>query len=80
MIKVNNIGNVRHYSIGHNLGLENAGVKMSKRGVHIGDTDTQTNIPNIYAIGDCTPGLKQIAKAVCEGAIAATTIIREGRK
>jgi len=34
------------------LGLENAGVKMSKRGVHIGDTDTQTNIPNIYAVGD----------------------------
>lgn len=34
------------------LGLENAGVKMSKRGVHIGDIDTQTNIPNIYAVGD----------------------------
>jgi len=35
-----------------NLGLENAGVNMSKRGVHIGDIDTQTNIPNIYAVGD----------------------------
>jgi len=35
-----------------NLGLEAAGVKMSKRGYHIGDTDTQTNIPNIYAVGD----------------------------
>ncbi|RMG79422.1 MAG: NAD(P)/FAD-dependent oxidoreductase [Bacteroidetes bacterium] len=34
------------------LGLENAGVKMSKRGIHIGDDDTQTNIPNIYAVGD----------------------------
>lgn len=34
------------------LGLENAGVEMSKRGYHIGDTDTQTNIPNIYAVGD----------------------------
>lgn len=34
------------------LGLEAAGVKMSKRGYHIGDTDTQTNIPNIYAVGD----------------------------
>ncbi|MCH2232039.1 MAG: NAD(P)/FAD-dependent oxidoreductase [Crocinitomicaceae bacterium] len=34
------------------LGLENAGVQMSKRGYHIGDTDTQTNIPNIYAVGD----------------------------
>lgn len=34
------------------LGLENAGVKMSKRGIHIGDIDTQTNIENIYAVGD----------------------------
>lgn len=34
------------------LGLENAGVQMSARGVHIGDDDTQTNIHNIYAVGD----------------------------
>ena len=34
------------------LNLENAGVEMSKRGVHIGDEDTQTNVPGIYAVGD----------------------------
>lgn len=34
------------------LGLEKAGVLMSKRGVHIGDDDTRTNIPHIYAVGD----------------------------
>lgn len=34
------------------LKLENAGVKMSKRGYHIGDDDTQTNIPHIFAVGD----------------------------
>lgn len=34
------------------LNIEKAGVQMSKRGVHIGDVDTQTNIPNIYAVGD----------------------------
>lgn len=34
------------------LKIENAKVKMSKRGVHIGDVDTQTNIPHIYAVGD----------------------------
>ncbi|MFK7785954.1 MAG: NAD(P)/FAD-dependent oxidoreductase [Crocinitomicaceae bacterium] len=34
------------------LQIENAGVAMSKRGRHIGDDDTQTNIPNIYAVGD----------------------------
>lgn len=35
-----------------NIGLEKAGVMMSKRGIHIGDDDTQTNIPHIYAVGD----------------------------
>lgn len=35
-----------------NLKIENAGVQMSKRGIHIGDDDTRTNIPHIYAAGD----------------------------
>lgn len=34
------------------LNIENAGVSMSKRGVHIGDEDTRTSVPNIYAVGD----------------------------
>lgn len=34
------------------IGMEEAGVKMSRRGYHIGDDDTQTNVPNIYAAGD----------------------------
>lgn len=34
------------------LNIEKAGVRMSKRGVHIGDLDTRTNIPHIYAVGD----------------------------
>lgn len=34
------------------LNIENAGVSMSKRGVHIGDVDTQTSVPHIYAVGD----------------------------
>ncbi len=34
------------------LAIENAGVQMSKRGVHIGDDDTLTNVPNIYTAGD----------------------------
>ncbi len=36
------------------LDIENAGVLMSERGIHIGDIDTRTNIPNIYAVGDVT--------------------------
>lgn len=34
-----------------NLGLENAGVKLSLRG-NVGDVDTQTNVPNIFVVGD----------------------------
>ena len=34
------------------LNIENAGILMSKRGVHIGDFDTQTSVPNIFAVGD----------------------------
>lgn len=34
------------------LGIENAGVCMSKRGVHIGDDDTRTSVDHIYAVGD----------------------------
>ena len=46
MLSIGRIPNVE------NIGLENAGVKMSARGYHIGDDDTQTNIPNIYVAGD----------------------------
>ena len=35
-----------------------------------------TNIPGLYAAGDCTGGLLQIAKAVYEGAQAATNVIK----
>jgi dihydrolipoamide dehydrogenase len=34
------------------IGIDKAGVEMSKRGVHIGDDDTQTNVPNIFVAGD----------------------------
>ncbi|MFT6845866.1 MAG: dihydrolipoamide dehydrogenase [Flavobacteriales bacterium] len=35
----------------HKLGLENTGVTLSPRG-NVGEIDTQTNIPNIYVVGD----------------------------
>lgn len=37
-----------------NIGLEELGIKRGKSGKHIGDDDTQTNIPNVYAVGDCS--------------------------
>ena len=38
------------------------------------DSNQQTNIEGIFAAGDCTGGLKQIATAVGEGAIAGKAI------
>lgn len=38
-----------------------------------------TNVPGIYAAGDCTGGLLQISKAVYEGALAGTSIIKASR-
>ena len=35
-----------------------------------------TNVPGVYAAGDCTGGLLQIAKAVYEGAEAGLAVLR----
>ncbi|HIP37681.1 MAG TPA: NAD(P)/FAD-dependent oxidoreductase [Crocinitomix sp.] len=37
-----------------NIGLEELGIKRGAKGRHIGDIDTQTNIDNIYAVGDAS--------------------------
>lgn len=50
-----------------NIGMENAGVEMSKRGVHIGDADTQTNVDNIYAVGDVKGRIALVNMAEIEG-------------
>lgn len=50
-----------------NLGLEKAGVSMSKRGVHIGDDDTQTNVPHIYAVGDASGRIDLVNMGEIEG-------------
>lgn len=47
--------------------LENAGVAMSKRGIHIGDDDTKTNIPHIYAVGDVKGRLALVNMGEIEG-------------
>lgn len=44
------------------------------------DENMATNIPGLYAAGDCTGGLLQIATAVGEGAKAGTQIIKYIRK
>ena len=44
------------------------------------DEHFRTTVPNLWAAGDCTGGLKQIAKAVYEGAEVGTDIVRYLKK
>ena len=39
----------------------------------------QTNIQGIYACGDCTGGILQIAKATYEGMVAGISIIKNNK-
>lgn len=40
------------------------------------DENNATNVPGLYAAGDCIGGLLQISKAVSDGAVAATNMIK----
>lgn len=52
------------------LGAETEGLKI------VVDENMATNIPGLYAAGDCTGGMLQIAKAVYEGAKAGTQAVK----
>jgi len=53
------------------LGLEAVGVETDARGVIQVDGHFQTNVPGIYAIGDCIPGPMLAHKAEDEGVVVA---------
>jgi len=53
------------------LGLEAAGVALNKRGQIEVDHDFRTGVPNVYAIGDVTPGPMLAHKAEDEGVAVA---------
>ena len=53
-----------------NIGLEQLGIKTDK-GKIVVDVNQQTNVPGIYAIGDCTPGQALAHLASKEGINAA---------
>ncbi len=61
------------------IGLEKLGVKTEKAKIVV-DERLQTNIPNIYAIGDVTGGMLLAHKAMKEGEIAAEVIAGLDRK
>ena len=56
------------------LGLENAGVKVNERGQVETNNHLQTNLSNIYAIGDVVKGAMLAHKAEEEGVFVAGTI------
>ncbi|MCU9612253.1 dihydrolipoyl dehydrogenase [Caldibacillus lycopersici] len=56
------------------IGLEQAGVKLTDRGLVEIDKQCRTSVPNIYAIGDIVAGPQLAHKASYEGKIAAEAI------
>jgi dihydrolipoamide dehydrogenase len=50
------------------------GLEMTKRGEIVVDDRMRTNLPNVYAIGDCVPGPMLAHKAEEEGVVAAEVI------
>ncbi|UTW60914.1 NAD(P)/FAD-dependent oxidoreductase [bacterium SCSIO 12741] len=67
LISVGRIPNVE------NLGLKEVGMKLDGRGF-AEDEDTQTSIPNIYAVGDFTADIALVNIAEMEGRYAAERI------
>jgi len=57
-----------------NLGLEGVGVALDKRGRVVTDNHYRTNVPGIYAIGDCREGVMLAHKAEDE-AVACVELI-----
>jgi dihydrolipoamide dehydrogenase len=55
-------------------GLENTGVKLTERGAIDIDGFMRTNVPSIYAIGDCTAKLMLAHNAEAMGIVAAEVI------
>ena len=56
------------------------GAELTEKGNIRVDEEMRTTIPGLYAAGDCTGGLLQIAKAVSDGAQAAMSAVKFLRK
>lgn len=71
------------------LGVAGSGDLARKLGVMLDgkkiivDEKMATNVPGLFAVGDCTGGMLQIAKAIHEGAVAgseAAKLVRKAKK
>lgn len=58
----------------HGLGLESAGVTLSRNGAVVVDEWSQTNVPSIFAVGDVTDRIALTPVAIREGHAFADTI------
>lgn len=56
------------------MGLEDAGVELSKSGAVVVDEWSQSTVPSIYAVGDVTDRLALTPVAIREGAAFAATV------
>ncbi len=54
------------------------GIEADERYIKV-DENMQTNVPGVFAAGDCTGGLMQMSKAVGQGAIAGTAMVKHLR-
>jgi dihydrolipoamide dehydrogenase len=61
-----------------NLGLEALGVKMDRGRILVDHRNFQTNVPGIFAIGDCVPGPMLAHKAEEDGIACAESIAGKG--
>lgn len=68
------IGVAGSSDLARKLGAQTEGLRI------VVDENMATTIPGLYAAGDCTGGMMQIAKAVYEGAKAGTEAVRFVRK
>jgi len=59
---------------GKRIGLENADIEVSDRGVIAVDKQMRTSIPHVFAIGDLVPGPMLAHKAMHEAKVAAEVI------
>ena len=55
-------------------GLENTGVQTTERGAIAIDDHCRTNVPGVYAIGDCTGKMMLAHTAEAQGVVAAETM------
>lgn len=69
------VGRVPNYE---DLGLQEVGVEMDKRGII--DNDTQTSVPNIYAVGDITADIALVNVGELEGRYAVEKIFGKPKR